>query len=113
MNKKFRKRLEKIEAILHKVETDMYFIRAARVQIEFAQDEIRSITTPLHNFAKKIDFDREILRLSNWLTDLESKVSMKFYQNVGIYEKIRLEFSHQISKNMKDIKKLEEKLQDV
>lgn len=103
-----KQRIEKLENKIFQYEDDMMYVHLARIEMEKAKEEMRTVIAQLDYYTKKIDYDREILKLNNWLTDLESKVSMKFYQNVGIYEKIRNEFSRQIAENMNNIRKLED-----
>lgn len=106
MRKKYRKIFENLEEKL-----DAYYSEVHRLRLEFGVLEQMVIAVKQHDkhYIKKTDYDDDKIWWTKRLDEMESKLSMKFYQNVGIYKKIRHEFSSQIAKNMNDIKKLESK----
>lgn len=108
--KKLEERISELEKKLELFEADVAYVQGAKFRCIAFEEDLDAVLRKTHNMVNKQDFDSEILRLDMWLQEVESKVSMKFYQNIGIYEKIRAEFSSQIAKNMKDIIKLKEKL---
>jgi hypothetical protein len=96
MRKKYRKIFENLEEKL-----DAYWSENHRLRLELGvlEQMIFKLKAP----------EKELRLLRQYVEEVESKVSNGFYNNIGIYDKIRVEFSSQIAKNMNDIKKLEEK----
>jgi hypothetical protein len=106
MRKKYRKIFENLEEKL-----DAYWSENHRLRLELGvlEQMIFKLKAPEKYYIEKDEFEKELRLLRQYIAEVESKVSMGFYNNTGIYDKIRVEFSSQIAKNMNDIKKLEEK----
>ncbi len=79
-----------------------------RLNIQTLENEIAKLKQPFLHYVKKEDYENDKIWWNKRLDEMESKLSMKFYQNIGIYEKIRMEFSNQIADNMNKILKIKE-----
>lgn len=106
------KNLKEDLANLNKVfEIALGQITTQRIQIQTLEIEIAKLRQPFLRCIKKEDYKADKLWYVHRLDEMESKLSMKFYQNVGIYEKIRMEFASQLISLKKDMVKLQENVQ--
>ena len=104
--------MRKYKKALKEIRDQLNYISALRIDMIYLEDQLKQAVNMVGRVIKKTEFDREILRITNWLTDVESKVSMQWYTHTGLYQKIRREIADQITKNMNDILELKGRVED-
>lgn len=82
------------------------------INMQTLENEIAKLKQPFLHYIKKIDYDSDKVWWNKRLDEMESKLTMKWYSNTGIYKRIREEIADQITQNMRDIAKLKEDVQN-
>lgn len=102
MFEEFDRRYEAVTQMIYKCDVDNLMLL----------QKVERVLDPFKLFIKKIDYEQEIMRLRGYIGEVESKISNKWYNHVGLIEKLRHHFSDPIKHNKEDIERIKEILKD-
>lgn len=85
-------------------------INKYEVQVLMLTQKVERVLNPYDKFMTVTNFEQEMMQLRGYIQEVESKISNKWYNHVGLVEKLDHYFSEPISNNRKDIEKILERL---
>ena len=100
-----KKHLKRIEQRLDNILQEFSMIH---LKIGILEKQIVEVGSPALHFIKRQDYDEDKIWYNKRLNEMESKLTMKFYQSTEVLPILRAEFSGLLESLHHDLEKLKE-----